>query len=212
MIYAPPEQTKTPKKNRHLNLANLLTASRIIIAPAIPLILFSGLPNRDYWAVAVFIVAALTDAFDGRVARQMHEVTTFGKQFDPLADKVMMFSAIIPLTIQGRLPLWVALVIVGREVFVTVLRTLVARRGGPTAASWLGKAKTGAQNVAVCWVMLEEILPYGYIAVGVAVFFTVLSGLHYAWHWIPLLWKEEQSVNLRRHDAGSDSDASVVSS
>jgi len=189
MIYAPQEQTKTKKKNKHLNLANMLTASRIIIAPAIPAILFSGRPDRDYLAVAVFIAAALTDAFDGRIARQMHAVTTFGKQFDPLADKVLMLSAILPLTVQGRLPLWVALVIIGREVFVTVLRTLVSRKGGSAAASWLGKAKTGAQNIAVSWVMLENVLPYSYIAVGVAVCFTILSGLHYAWHWIPLLWK-----------------------
>jgi CDP-diacylglycerol--glycerol-3-phosphate 3-phosphatidyltransferase len=180
-------QTKTNEKGKHLNWANILTASRIVIAPAIPAILLSGHPYRDHLAVAVYILAALTDAFDGCIARQTQKVTTFGKQFDPLADKLLMLSAIIPLTIQGRWPLWVAIVIFGREVFVTVLRTLVSRKGASAAASWLGKAKTGTQNIAISWVMLEKVLPYSSIAVGVAVFFTVLSGLHYVWRWIPLL-------------------------
>lgn len=170
-----------------MNLANLLTASRVFLAPIIPLVLVSGLPQKDLIAALVFGIAACTDFLDGRVARSRSEVTEFGKSFDPLADKVLVAAALVPLAVlhYSYITWWVVGIILGREVMVTILRALVAHRRGPIAASWLGKCKTASQSIAVIWVLLP--MPLDFLPVAVAVFFTVLSGFDYLYKWLPII-------------------------
>lgn len=174
-----------------LNLANSLTAVRIVLAPFITIALVSGLNHRAILAAAIFMAAAFTDFFDGQVARKRQEVTAFGKSFDPLADKVLMVCALVPLSVLGHVP-WAATgIIVGREVLVTVLRSLVGHRGGQTGATWLGKAKTGTQTAAIAWAILRDYIGFSEIAIWIAVMMTIISGLHYVWIWVPLLVRKE---------------------
>lgn len=170
-----------------MNLANSLTAIRIVLAPIITILLLLSRPFGAYWAAGLFAAASLTDFLDGAVARKRQEVTPFGKSFDPLADKVLIVCTLLPLSHIGKIPWLFAGVIIGREVMVTVLRAMVSKRGGPTAASWFGKAKTVSQIAAILWVLLSRNQLLNFIAVGVAVVFTVLSGIHYLCVWLPII-------------------------
>lgn len=172
-----------------MNLANSLTAIRIVMAPVITLLILYADSPRFFWAAGVFGAASLTDFFDGAVARRRQEVTSFGKSFDPLADKVLIVCTLLPLAHIGRISWWAVGVVIGREVMVTVLRALVSKKGGPTAATWMGKAKTVSQIAAILWVLLSRNPLLNSIAVGVAVAFTVLSGLHYLYIWLPLVFQ-----------------------
>ena len=132
-----------------LNLPNALTMLRILAVPVVVVALLVEMPNGDVIAAAVFAAAALTDGLDGYIARSRNSITTFGKLMDPLADKLLIIGALVSLVSLGRLEAWVAMVIIAREVAVTILRTIAAERGLVIAASWLGKAKTVLQIAAV---------------------------------------------------------------
>ncbi len=109
-----------------LNLANSITIARILLVPVFLVILLSGLPQPygDLLAAAVFILAAATDKLDGYVARRSKQVTTLGQFLDPLADKLLIAAALIALVAQDRVAAWVAMVIIGREIAVSVLRII----------------------------------------------------------------------------------------
>ncbi len=132
-----------------LNLPNALTLLRILAVPVVVVALLGETPNGDALAAAVFALAALTDGLDGYFARSRDAVTTFGKLMDPLADKLLIIGALVSLVSLDRLEAWVAMVIIAREIAVTILRTIAAERGIVIAASWLGKAKTVLQIAAV---------------------------------------------------------------
>jgi CDP-diacylglycerol--glycerol-3-phosphate 3-phosphatidyltransferase len=163
-----------------LNLPNALTLLRILAVPVVVVALLVEMPNGDIIAAAVFAAAALTDGLDGYIARSRNSITTFGKLMDPLADKLLIIGALLCLVSLGRLEAWVAMVIIAREVAVTILRTIAAERGLVIAASWLGKAKTVLQiaavialiaaNPAPAWV---DVLLYAAVAV------TIISGADY---------------------------------
>ena len=125
-----------------LNLPNALTLLRILAVPVVVVALLGETPNGDALAAVVFALAALTDGLDGYFARSRDSVTTFGKLMDPLADKLLIIGALVSLVSLNRLEAWVAMVIIAREVAVTILRTIAAERGIVIAASWLGKLKT----------------------------------------------------------------------
>ena len=127
-----------------LNLPNALTLLRILAVPVVVVALLGETPNGDALAAVVFALAALTDGLDGYFARSRNSVTTFGKLMDPLADKLLIIGALVSLVSLDRLEAWVAMVIIAREVAVTILRTIAAERGIVIAASWLGKAEDGA--------------------------------------------------------------------
>jgi CDP-diacylglycerol--glycerol-3-phosphate 3-phosphatidyltransferase len=163
-----------------LNLPNALTMLRILAVPVVVVALLGETPNGDVIAAIVFALAALTDGLDGYFARSRGSITTFGKLMDPLADKLLIIGALVSLVSLGRLEAWVAMVIIAREVAVTILRTIAAERGLVIAASWLGKAKTVLQIAAVIALIATDPAPaWVDILVYVALAVTVISGADY---------------------------------
>ena len=163
-----------------LNLPNALTMLRILAVPVVVVALLVEMPNGDIIAAAVFAAAALTDGLDGYIARSRNSITTFGKLMDPLADKLLIVGALVSLVSLGRLAAWVAMVIIAREVAVTILRTIAAERGIVIAASWLGKAKTVLQIAAVIALIATNPAPVWVdLLVYAALFITVASGADY---------------------------------
>jgi CDP-diacylglycerol--glycerol-3-phosphate 3-phosphatidyltransferase len=163
-----------------LNLPNALTMLRILAVPVVVVALLGETPNGDVIAAIVFAGAALTDGLDGYFARSRGSITTFGKLMDPLADKLLIIGALVSLVSLGRLAAWVAMVIIVREVAVTILRTIAAERGLLIAASWLGKAKTCLQIAAVIALIAADPAPVWVdVLVYVALFVTVISGADY---------------------------------
>ncbi len=168
-----------------MNLPNRLTLARILMIPLFLLVASMNHHYADYIAAAVFVVCAATDGLDGYIARKNRQVTLLGKFLDPLADKILISAALIALVELGRLPGWIAVVIIGREFAVTGLRTIAAAEGVIIAASNLGKIKTVAQIVAIVAVFIRNFpfnlinIPFGNIAMTFAVAFTIWSGLDY---------------------------------
>ena len=163
-----------------LNLPNLLTVLRIMLVPVLVVTLLGNTPAGDVLAAIVFALASLTDFIDGYLARSRAEITTFGKLMDPLADKLLIVAALISLVSLHRLPAWVAMVIITRELAVTVLRLAATQAGVVMAASMFGKIKTCLQIAAILAVIAVHGKPLWvstllYLAVAV----TVLSGLDY---------------------------------
>jgi CDP-diacylglycerol--glycerol-3-phosphate 3-phosphatidyltransferase len=165
-----------------LNLPNLLTVLRIMLVPVLVVALLGNTPAGDVLAAVVFALASLTDFVDGYLARSRAEVTTFGKLMDPLADKLLVVGALLCLVSLQRLQGWVAMVIIARELAVTVLRAGEARGGTIIAASLLGKAKTCLQIAAILAVIAtRNSPPWVSLLVYATVAVTVLSGLDYFW-------------------------------
>jgi len=163
-----------------LNLPNALTLLRILAVPVVVVALLGETENGDTLAAAVFALAALTDGLDGYFARSRDAVTTFGKLMDPLADKLLVTAALVSLVSLNRLEAWVAMVIIAREIAVTILRTIAAERGIVIAASWLGKVKTVLQIGAVIALIAANPAPAWVDAlVYVALVATVVSGIDY---------------------------------
>ena len=163
-----------------LNAANVLTLVRISLIPVLAALLLSTLAESDLLAAIVFVIASATDALDGWLARRRSEVTQFGKLMDPLADKLLIIGALVSLVSLDRLEAWVAMVIIAREIAVTILRTIAAERGLVIAASWLGKAKTVLQIAAVIALIATTPSPTwvdGLVYAAVAV--TIVSGADY---------------------------------
>lgn len=145
-----------------MNIPNAITVARIALCPVIPFLALSSGTTSRYAAFFVFLLAALTDIWDGQLARRYGWVTDTGKLLDPLADKLLLVCTFVPLYVishragdlgglpwWGAMPLWVMGVIFGREVLVTVLRGYAVRRGIVIAAGWSGKLKTLALSVFI---------------------------------------------------------------
>ncbi len=160
-----------------MNLANKLTMLRIILIPIFMFFVLIRVPYGQYIATGVFILAASTDGLDGYIARKRKQITNFGKLMDPLADKLLITAALIVLVELGLLAGWIAFIIIGREFFVTGLRTIAAAEGIIIAASKLGKLKTITQIIAITALLLN--VPGGQYLIYLAVFFTLWSGLDY---------------------------------
>ena len=175
-----PEPTPVPT----LNLANLLTLSRLALVPLFVVALFTGEGVDTTWraiATGLFAVASATDQLDGWVARKYGLITDFGKIADPIADKALTGAALVGLSVLGELGWWVTIVIAVREIGVTLLRFWVIRHG-VIPASRGGKAKTMAQIAAIVAYLLP--LPDGaasirWVLMGLAVVLTVVTGVDY---------------------------------
>jgi CDP-diacylglycerol--glycerol-3-phosphate 3-phosphatidyltransferase len=173
-----------PSPSRLWNLPNALTMLRLLLVPVFGwlLLMDSGTnATARWWAAAVFVVASITDLLDGAIARKRNLVTTFGKVADPIADKALTGVALLGLSYLGEMPWWVTIVILGREITITLTRFFVIRHG-VIPASRGGKAKTVAQMLAI----FLYILPLtGWPAdmrwwvLMVAVALTVLTGIDY---------------------------------
>jgi CDP-diacylglycerol--glycerol-3-phosphate 3-phosphatidyltransferase len=175
------------------NIANILTMIRLVLVPGfVALMLADGGydPAMRAWAWAAFAVAMITDIFDGHLARTYNLVTDFGKIADPIADKAIMGAALICLSSLGDLPWWVTVVILGRELGITLLRFLVIRYG-VIPASRGGKLKTLTQGIAVGMYVLALtgwLATLRFWVMAAAVVLTVLTGLDYV----------RQAIVLRR--------------
>jgi CDP-diacylglycerol--glycerol-3-phosphate 3-phosphatidyltransferase len=121
----------------------------IMIVPFVVVLLW-GSPRWDYLALVIFIIASLTDAIDGHIARKHHLITNFGKFMDPLADKLLVASAMVSLVALGRIPAWIVIVILSREFIISGFRQVAADQGIVIAAGYWGKWKTVFQMVMIC--------------------------------------------------------------
>lgn len=172
------------------NVANIVTVARILLAPAfvVLLLLDNGTDGMlRYVAGGLFILASATDGIDGYLARRRNLVTDAGKLLDPIADKVLIGGALVSLSILGELPWWVTIVILVREVGITVLR-LVALRDHVIAASLLGKIKTWVQIIALSvaivplWnVFGDWVHTVATVLIYLALVITIVSGVEYLW-------------------------------
>lgn len=169
---------------RVANIANVLTGVRFVLVPVFLVVLFVGGGHETSWRIAAFVVfavAVITDRFDGALARSYGMVTEFGTLADPIADKALIGSALIGLSILGDLPWWVTVVIMVREIGITILRFAVLRRG-VIPASRGGKLKTLVQAVAIGLFILPLSGTWLTAAWGVmlaAVVLTALTGVDY---------------------------------
>lgn len=168
-----------------MNVPNMLTLLRVILVPIFMWALLSGF---YIVAIAIFVVASLTDQLDGYLARKNNQVTTFGKLMDPLADKILTISALVCLLGIGAkyVTSWVVMIIIARELIVTGIRQLAMGENTVIAASQWGKAKTVSQMAALIAVMLDLIVPLKWGSfeltfwlIAVAVVLTVYSGVDY---------------------------------
>jgi len=174
-----------------LNLPNALTVARIFLVPLLVVVLLTKFEGRLIFGVrkelvgaAIFAVASLTDWLDGYLARRRKQVTTLGQLMDPLADKLLITAALVSLVQMDLAPAWMVAVILGRELAVTVLRSLAYGRGVTIPASPLGKVKMVAQVVAILLLILGRDHLAGFVVVGrwalwVAVGAAVVSALDY---------------------------------
>lgn len=169
---------------RVANVANALTGVRMALVPVFIALLFVGDGHETFWRIAAFVVftvAIITDRLDGALARTYGMVTEFGKLADPIADKALIGAALIGLSILGELPWWMTLVILLREIGITVLRFAVLSRG-VIPASRGGKLKTLVQAVAIGLFVLPlsgAWLAAAWVIMWAAVVLTVLTGLDY---------------------------------
>jgi CDP-diacylglycerol--glycerol-3-phosphate 3-phosphatidyltransferase len=146
-----------PRNSRNpvWNIPNMLTLLRIALIPVMAILLLSPTRKAGLWAAVVFAVASTTDWLDGYLARRMGIVTTFGKFLDPIADKLIVMAALIMILPFDRVPAWMVLVILGREIIITGLRGLASTEGIVIPASNLGKFKTIFQIVAILGLLLH---------------------------------------------------------
>jgi CDP-diacylglycerol--glycerol-3-phosphate 3-phosphatidyltransferase len=169
---------------RIANLANILTGLRLLMVPIFLCALFAGNSHEIAGRIAAFVIfaiACLTDGLDGLLARNYGMTTEFGAFVDPIADKALIGSALIGLSMLGDLPWWITVVILTREIGVTLLRLAVIRRG-VIPASWGGKLKTLVQAVAIGLFVLPLSGPFlvaASVVMGIAVVLTVVTGVDY---------------------------------
>lgn len=168
-----------------MNLPNKLTMFRVILIPFFVFFLlapyFEGYGN--YIAVAIFIVASLTDLLDGKIARKYNLVTNFGKFMDPLADKLLVCSAMICLIALNQLPAWIVIIIIAREFIISGFRLIASDNGVVIAASYWGKFKTTFQMLMVIVLILNLDIPAlripGTVLIWIATILTVVSLIDY---------------------------------
>lgn len=162
-----------------MNTPNKLTLLRILMIPVFLVILYMDFPYHQYVALVVFILASATDFVDGYLARRDHMVTDFGKFMDPLADKMLVMSAMLWFVEVGRMPAWALLIVVVREFAVSGLRLIAVDNGRVIAAAWSGKIKTFSTMVGICLMLLPVPPVVDLIVVAVIVITTVYSGVEY---------------------------------
>lgn len=178
-----------------MNTPNKLTLLRVIMIPFFVLFMLVPVGGEAHkWiALAIFIAASLTDTLDGYLARRDNLVTNFGKFMDPLADKLLVCSAMICLIETGMLPSWVVIIIISREFIISGFRLIASDNGIVIAASWWGKAKTVSQMVMIIVLIADfggvfDVI--GTVLIAVAAALTVISLIDY-------LWKNRQVLSMQ---------------
>ncbi len=162
-----------------MNTANKLTLLRVVMIPAFLLVLYLDVPFANYWALAIFAAASVTDTLDGYIARHYNQITDFGKFMDPLADKCLVTAAMLWFVEVGQMPAWALLIVIVREFGVSGLRMVAADKGRVIAAGWSGKVKTAATMVCVILMLLPLPEIVSQIGTAVIVLTTIYSGVEY---------------------------------
>ena len=183
-----------------LNAPNILTMLRILAIPVVVFILYTHEGReisfaRSVAAFSLFVAATITDLFDGYIARRYHMVTTLGKLLDPLADKLLVCAVMIMLVDPDRVPAWMAVIVVAREIGVTALRGMASTEGMVIAASKLGKAKTLLLNIGVAALILHfpifgiPVHGVGMVFLSAGLVLTAWSGLDYFFRFVGEIFK-----------------------
>lgn len=163
-----------------MNTPNKLTLLRVLLIPIFLLVLYLGFPGSNYVALVIFILASLTDLLDGHIARSRNLVTDFGKFMDPLADKVLVVTAMLWFVECGKMPAWAVAIVIFREFAVSGMRLIAVEGGRVIAAGWSGKVKTASTMVCLI-LMFLPFLPgrVNTACVWVIVVTTLYSGAEY---------------------------------
>ena len=162
-----------------MNLANKLTMLRVVMIPAFVIVLYADFEGCRYVALALFAIASFTDFLDGYIARSRNLVTDFGKFMDPLADKVLVMTAMLMFVSWGQMPAWVLAVVLARELAVSRLRMIAATEGKVIAAAWSGKVKTASTMVCIILMLLPIPPVLNTVCWGIILVTTVYSGVEY---------------------------------
>ena len=162
-----------------MNLPNKLTVLRIVLILPFLLVLYLDVPGASYIALAIFIIASLTDLLDGKIARSRNLVTDFGKFADPLADKMLVVAAMLWFVENGQMPGWSLLIVILREFAVSGLRMVASDQGRVIAAGWSGKVKTASTMVCIVLMFLPIPDLVNTLCVAVIVVTTLWSGVEY---------------------------------
>lgn len=165
-----------------MNLPNKLTLFRVVLIPFFVLFMLVDITAYDKWiALVIFIIASLTDLLDGKIARKYNLVTNFGKFMDPLADKLLVCSALICLVALVKIPAWIVIIIIAREFIISGFRLIASDNGVVIAASYWGKFKTTFQMVMICLMIadIEAISLITTIIMWIALILTVVSLVDY---------------------------------
>jgi CDP-diacylglycerol--glycerol-3-phosphate 3-phosphatidyltransferase len=211
-----PVATPVHPQATNWNVANLLTAVRLVLVPVFAWLLLHESGREGSWrlaAAAVFVVAVLTDRFDGELARRRHLVTDLGKIADPIADKALTGTALVGLSLLGELPWWVTALVLVREIGITVLRFVVIRHAVMPAGRG-GKLKTALQALAITLYLLPltgagHAVAVAVMAAGVVV--TVVTGVAYVTTAARLVARSERTrLRRERRQAGESGTAGVA--
>ena len=162
-----------------MNTANKLTMLRVIMIPVFLAALYVEFPFHFIVALAIFILASITDFIDGYIARHFNQITDFGKFMDPLADKLLVTSAMLWFVEVGQMPAWALLIVIAREFAVSGLRMVAAPKGIVIAAAWSGKIKTASTMVCICLMLLPIPAILNAVCVAVILVTTIWSGVEY---------------------------------
>ena len=188
-----------------INIPNVLTIFRIFLTPLFIMCLFYNYPYARLWALIIFIVASVTDAFDGHYARKYNQVTRHGQFLDPLADKILISSAFISFAIMDLVPYWMVGLIIFRDLFVTGLRMAMESQGLTMITSKIAKAKTTAQISVIIFILLflgVQIFSYNWLKVvidfivenRIIYYFTLIATFFTVWTGISYLYKNRFTI------------------
>lgn len=162
-----------------MNLSNTLTCSRILLIPLVVLFLIEGSRNSNQFAAFFFILATFTDWLDGHLARSRNQITSLGAILDPIADKLLIISALLPLVSLGRVDSWLAGIIIGREFLVTVLRAFAINEGTIMPAQTMGKWKMCLEVISITMLILNLFPIIAKYLLILAMILAVVSGIEY---------------------------------
>ena len=166
-----------------MTLASKITILRVVLIPVVMVLMYvsGGVANLWLWlALAVFIIASLSDYVDGQIARKCNQVTDFGKFLDPLADKLLVIAVMCVFCEWEMMPAWALMVVLTREFAVTGLRLVAVGKGNVIAAGWSGKVKTASTMIGLCCMMAFPTVEWLGITVNVVIVVTtVYSGVEY---------------------------------
>ena len=166
-----------------MTTASKITLVRVFFIPLLMVFMYlsGGCANIWMWlALAVFIIASITDYIDGHIARTRNQVTDFGKFLDPLADKLLVIAAMCMFCQWGMMPAWALMLVLTREFAVTGLRLVAVGKGKVIAAGWSGKVKTASTMISLCvWMAFPQFEILSWVIVGVIIVTTIYSGIEY---------------------------------